>query len=554
MKKAISLILIIFMLITSISSLSSCGLLEDLLDKDEKKEDSGFDEGTGTEEDPFIISNAKELKNLAKKINDPDTYEEYTTKHYKLSKDIDLEGEEWTPICFIDSSNLFFQGVFDGDGHTISNWKITDNTYRRTGLFGAVSGTVKNLKISRFEICFIDENNSSQKTIGGIVGELGGNSTVLENCSAEGQINVTSNSLLQVGGLVGRTYSYSETTPSVIQNCHSNVIVTVDSTMVNGTYEAIGIVCGVFAGSLGQSEITDCTATASIQVTSRTNGSKVGVFAGGSMACRFKNCSAEGNVKISRLDYDAEQGYRASYGGGFLGDAENSIIESSFFNGKLDVTGIGNFYVGGLVGKMFNRYAAWTGCGIKNSYAMGSVNLEGNGVFSFYNENGAYVGGLIGLVDSVEISDSYAANRITAFYTESELNVGGLVGEASEQATLKNSFSVGDITATCTITNPEALKYSHSRLNIGTLLGNIENDPVIENCYTVEGQSNLGVFNSIAQEFANYDFEKNLPSTTKDTLNAIYFYTDTLSWDKNVWNFSNLNAYSGKYPTLKVAN
>ncbi len=66
--------------------------------------------GDGSEENPYIISTADELKAFRDEVNAGDSYE---GKHILLTADIDLAGSEasqWTPIGT--ASNKAFKGEF----------------------------------------------------------------------------------------------------------------------------------------------------------------------------------------------------------------------------------------------------------------------------------------------------------------------------------------------------------------------------------------------------------------------------------------------------------
>lgn len=117
---------------------------------------SGFASGTGTAEDPYMITNAEELQNLADKVNAGKTFE---GEYVKLANDIDLTGIEWTPIgggaaiAEADENGYDkstptnkFLGTFDGAGYTIKNLTINaDEDF--VGLFGHNGGTVKNFTV-----------------------------------------------------------------------------------------------------------------------------------------------------------------------------------------------------------------------------------------------------------------------------------------------------------------------------------------------------------------------------------------------------------------------
>lgn len=97
-----------------------------------------------------LINNANDLAELAYKVNSGDTDENKVDTIYFLTSDIDLsDGDSihyWTPIG---TSSKSFQGIFYGNGKTISNIHINElstagNGY---GLFGVNTGVISNLKV-----------------------------------------------------------------------------------------------------------------------------------------------------------------------------------------------------------------------------------------------------------------------------------------------------------------------------------------------------------------------------------------------------------------------
>lgn len=92
----------------------------------------------------LIIYTYDELKTFRDNVNNKTN--KYTT--VKLGADIDMNGDDWTPIGFRNSETyVFFTGTFDGQGHVISNMKIniadTDNLW--LGLFGYTACNINNL-------------------------------------------------------------------------------------------------------------------------------------------------------------------------------------------------------------------------------------------------------------------------------------------------------------------------------------------------------------------------------------------------------------------------
>ena len=111
MKKVTLILLTLAMLLM----LAACG-----------SNDTVFSGGSGTEADPYLISTAKDLWKMAELINTKETQKEYLGAHYLLTADIDLGKKEWTPIGYyaLNENYFRFEGVFDGNGHTVSGISI----------------------------------------------------------------------------------------------------------------------------------------------------------------------------------------------------------------------------------------------------------------------------------------------------------------------------------------------------------------------------------------------------------------------------------------------
>ncbi len=156
-----------------------------------------YSSGSGTINDPWLISSVEDLQLLASTINDgsaaefdadcTDTGEgipgNYHGYYFKQTTDLDLSSiENWDPIGY--SGSCYFAGHYDGGGYTISNATSTgkndDEGYATAGIFGWVAfGSVKNLTVKNADFLATGDNNISYA--GGVLAVA--YSCTVENCS-----------------------------------------------------------------------------------------------------------------------------------------------------------------------------------------------------------------------------------------------------------------------------------------------------------------------------------------------------------------------------------
>jgi len=152
-------------------------------------------QGSGTEEDPYLINSVDEFIAFAEFTN---IYNEsYEGKYIKLTRPLDFKNKKYV-IPYSNGQNQFL-GTFDGNSKTFNNVIIAlGNTGEAStidkGLFGVVgaTGKIKNLGVNTTQI-------SGFSGIGGIVGVLHG---TLENCMTTASTSVRAYSRT-AGGLVG---------------------------------------------------------------------------------------------------------------------------------------------------------------------------------------------------------------------------------------------------------------------------------------------------------------------------------------------------------------
>ena len=142
------------------------------------------------------------------------TNAKYYEANYKLNADINLENKPWTPINY-------FEGTFDGQGHTISNMNVsiqsTDGI--SAGLFGISDGTIRNLIVEGE----VTVNSGRSCQVGGICGRSPFGK--IEFCRFNGTVSSTTSnqqSYNSAGGIMG-----DDVTGATITGCIANAKVTI---------------------------------------------------------------------------------------------------------------------------------------------------------------------------------------------------------------------------------------------------------------------------------------------------------------------------------------
>ena len=247
----------------------------------------------------YHITTAEQLAGLAQLVNtDPGTTN-FAGKTFYLENDLDLSGHEWISIGTVlggDCPEYSFCGVFDGQGHVISNLyshesyiEGADESHNllRNALFGSIyNGEVKNLGVADAEI-WIDPKDDSAAGKGILVDWMG--KSKITNCWTSGSIYSGTKIEKNIGGIVGITMQ-----GCTISGCYSTATLTGNFTNSEGYYtdpqnlppDTIGGIVGArFDGNL---TVTDCWFGGKIVVNSIL--AAVGGIVGYADTATVKNC------------------------------------------------------------------------------------------------------------------------------------------------------------------------------------------------------------------------------------------------------------------------
>ncbi|MCL2061666.1 MAG: hypothetical protein FWH03_03475 [Firmicutes bacterium] len=280
-------------------------------------------QGNGTADNPYILSSAEDLAQLAQETNASGGA---SGVYYALGNDIDLThylsvsgagyngGKGFVPIG-LDAQHAF-RGVLDGGGYTVTGLFIHDTSLKYAGLFGYTYGTVRDINIEGAEITaaehvgtvagFVnagvilnaqvtDSAVRGSKRVGGIVGELYNSSSGLSRSSFSGSVQGagSGSAFDEIGGLTGyianskiaQSFVYgadvsgrdsvggivghisSSATPSIIEQCY----------FVDGTVSGRNYVGGI-AGDVNRTNanansfIINCYASGSVRARNFAGG------------------------------------------------------------------------------------------------------------------------------------------------------------------------------------------------------------------------------------------------------------------------------------------
>ena len=174
-------------------------------------------DGQGTEANPFEITCANDLVQLATDVNDGTDYKD---KYFKQTANITLTSA-WTPIG---TESHPFKGHYDGGGFTISGLTVS-GSYKYAGLFGYITSyydapsshdRAAELKNINIVDCNIDVSSagSGNGKAGGIAGYV--NCFNMSNCKVSGTIKGYD----YAAGLIGQAGSFC-----TMSDCFADVTV-----------------------------------------------------------------------------------------------------------------------------------------------------------------------------------------------------------------------------------------------------------------------------------------------------------------------------------------
>ena len=290
-----------------------------------------FSDGIGTEDNPYLISSVEDLKEMVKMNSVP--------AHFRLNKDIDLGGEQWTPLNWVSYKEV----VFDGAGNSITGLYIDGDNMAdpepsaslRVGLFSTIEHiTIKNLTVE-------GEIINAKGHVGGICGYF--NNAIIENCCNKVSITAVGafNEELRVGGIAGNN-------EGEIIKCKNERNIKIEGTSIHASFGVY--IGGIFGAVNWNGSVSECCNNGMLSISATIDSDVyVGGICGLMRYVPLENCYNQGAIDVSKCSTTG-----VVYVGGIIGKEDATLQLSTRFPcikycyNTGDLTG-GN-YVGGICG------------------------------------------------------------------------------------------------------------------------------------------------------------------------------------------------------------
>lgn len=278
---------------------------------------------------------------------------------------------------------------------------------------------------------------------------------------------------------------------------------------------------------------------------------------------KLENCATDENSTIILKNNTGSSGAA----GGLIGECVNAEIVNCVNMADLTTHNISG--VGGIVGGCYHGtfiYCENSG-DISGENAGGIIGVGERPYVIGCNNSGAisgtnYVGGIIG-VGSPTVSECVNSGIINC----QGYSAGGILGGGGAPS-ISDCINLGDVSglrlaggisggasgSSGQIVNCINAAMVSGNESCGSING--VNYESITNCLsispldlTLTGHNFAG--GSIVNSYSTYQYDELATGVSIEQLNSKEFYTETLGWSEDIWDFSDLDVENGKYPRLK---
>ena len=404
----------------------------------------------------FVINSIEDLVFFSYDVTNGNTYE---GKNVKLGRDLDFNSDNsyvdpnrtdfgqygyngplkqtltsgggFSPIGEMYGENDFY-GIFDGNSNTIGSLyiNIDRNENIRAGLFSTTYGEIRNLGL-------VDVNITVKGLVTAVGGLTGVSYNNIYNSYVTGNIDVTGNSWMPIGGLCGTLHG------ATIENCYN--LSNIKSKNVKEEYGDANITCGGIVGQIedGEININKCYNKGNITADGVNNPIEIGGIYGNALLtiseADIRNCY--NNAKIEGISKSTQDG---TFIGGVAGVINSNL--SNCYNAGEVIGNARSIKIGGIVA------ASQKTTVINNIFNIGKITVKNSDV----SLAAAGIAGTGNAADNVNINKAYNTGVIEMINSNpTTLYVGSIVGNSASTILttcyyLKGSYDVGVGTGTVT--------------------------------------------------------------------------------------------------------
>lgn len=464
---------------------------------------SSYRAGSGTENDPYVISNASELAYLSTKLLETD----YANQYFVLNNDIIINNG----IFNYDSTNGI-QYILDGNTYYVKEY--TNEYYDNLNKEGTIVGNVNlfnplnnfkgHLNGNSYRIYGLYISNIEEQL--GLFTNLSGN---IENLYVENSIVYGGN----ITGGVASTSTASELTNilyngyvvsknSEVQKVINNPLNNINLSLSNieeqnllelNTNEIVGeIISTSLTGTLTITNPNSAYAYVKINDTEISNDFELDLGTNLLTSLNINTYAEDSDVSITLSNLSYNITYKYSMAGGIVGFSKNTTLKN--------IVNKGNIY--------------------------GNTNS----------------GGIVGVADSITLNNSYNKGDITSTNIS-----GGLIGKierSTANSSISNSYNAGSISSSVisgiigSITNSAKTEITNTFDTSPNLFINIiENaDITFNNCYyTSEYPTNINTYNRLFTKATLEELKNKEYGITNIQLNEFIDNQDLITNPNNVW-------------------
>lgn len=423
-----------------------------------------------------------------------------TWGNYTITKDLDFSSISITESAYV---NKTFVGRINGNGHTITG--LTKPLFSEV-----VYGQVQNL--------IIDEPNYSESD--GAILTVKSKQLLLDNVVAN---NVNIN-LPFVKTSQGSIQWLGDTSINVKENEINNIedLINVSADNLNRKMKYrlnadidvssikgdSAIITGEFLGSLDGNNhkiynlniplFDSLKGTVKNLNIENMNFNSSGTSSVGALAKTSNNATVE-NIKVNNVKINGRENLA-----GLVGVATNSTFNKITVD-NINITGP-RFYIGGIIGRSTNVT-------LSNARVTGKMTIQAT-----------HNGGVIGAMNSGTLENVYSNVEITRPNNADTRNQnGGLIGSLeSGNPVIKNCISIGNAAE-------DVYKV------IGGINGKTAGELIDKRDYITKVYENIE-----ATGISNTNEDNNIQKVDSATFKTKTFYTETLGWSEEIWDFANL--------------